>query len=325
MRELNEGTRLAGRYTLVRHLGAGGMAQTWLANDRQADFSVALKFLDASLAGNSAYRDLLHKEWQTGSRLMHAHIVRVFEFHDDPDGAYYSMQYVGGPSIAVLAGGDPAVILRPIGLVADALRYAHGKNVVHRDIKAANVLLDRRGAPYLIDFGVAAAPGSKASGGSDIAASPQQRTGETAQPADDIYALGVLIVELVTGAPPATGADPKTISLTSSGGHDAPQGLLPLVIEMLDPDAARRPNAEAVAQRLAAAGIAAAPAPAAMIREYLPGDLEPRADKVEAIQPVRRATTAAPAAASESRSAGITPRMLYGGLAASLSVGMAVV
>src|SRR5690606_11972502 len=107
----------------------------------------------------------------------------------------------------------PADSLRPFGLIADALRYAHAKGLVHRDIKASNILLDARGAPYLIDFGIAA-PGTESGGGSPIAASPQQRAGEPAQPADDIYALGVLMHEILTGGPPS--ADGAQAGMTAT-------------------------------------------------------------------------------------------------------------
>ncbi len=147
MRVLEKDAQLADRYTLVRRLGSGGMSEIWLAQDRRTEKPVALKFLLPELADNTGYRKLLRKEWQLGSRLMHANIVRVFEYHDDDEGPFYSLQYIGGPDIAVLAGEDIEVVLRPIGLIADALRYAHGKNVIHRDTKAANVLLDNRGVP----------------------------------------------------------------------------------------------------------------------------------------------------------------------------------
>jgi serine/threonine-protein kinase len=214
MRVLKEGTRLAERYTLIRRLGSGGMAEIWLAGDSQTDSQVALKFLAAGFTENEAYRDLLRKEWRIGSNLMHAHIVRVFEFHDDPDGAYYSLQYISDVDLSVLCGKSPEDALPPLGLIADALRYAHAKGVVHRDIKAANVLLDGRGAPYLVDFGVAAIPAADGGvgGGTEIGASPQQTAGEAPRSADDIYALGVLLHELLTGAPPSASA-PVTLTL----------------------------------------------------------------------------------------------------------------
>jgi tetratricopeptide (TPR) repeat protein len=304
------------------------MAEIWLANDRQADSTVALKFLSQSLAGERAYRDLLHKEWQASSRLMHAHILRVFEFHDDPDGAYYSMQFIGGPPLSVLAGAAPALVLRPIGLIADALRYAHGKDVIHRDIKASNILLDRRGAPYLSDFGVASVSGASATGGSEIGASPQQRAGEAAQPADDIYALGVLIVEMLDGVPPE--ADPVTGELrpVSSSNREIPDELSVLLDDMLATDPARRPHSEAVAERLRAAGIAPGPAPASMIGQYLAPEAKAVDDTVESIQPVRRAAPAATpdaAVTADSKSGGISQKMLYGGLAGSFVLFLAVI
>jgi serine/threonine-protein kinase len=83
---------------------------------------------------------------------MHAHIVRVFEFHEDQGAAFYSMQFVDGADLGVLTRSSLADLLPPVGLVAEALRYAHGKGIVHRDIKASNVLLDFNGAPYLSDL-----------------------------------------------------------------------------------------------------------------------------------------------------------------------------
>jgi serine/threonine-protein kinase len=103
MRVLEKGAQLADRYTLVRRLGSGGMSEIWLAQDRRTEKSVALKFLLPGMADNAGYRKLLRNEWQLGSRLMHANIVRVFEYHDADEGPYYSLQYIGGPDIAVLA------------------------------------------------------------------------------------------------------------------------------------------------------------------------------------------------------------------------------
>ena len=316
MRVLKEGTRLAQRYTLVRRLGAGGMAEIWLASDRQSDSRVALKFLAASFIENTAYRDLLHREWRIGSNLMHAHIVRVFEFHDDPAGAYYSLQFIGGVDLGVLCGTNPDAALRPLGLIADALRYAHAKGVVHRDLKAANILLDGRGAPYLVDFGVAATPASDGSvgGGTRVSASPQQLAGEAPQPADDIYALGVLMVELLTGTPPTA---EQSLSVTLADGSAAPSSITALIKDMLARDAAVRPSAEKVAERLNAAGFAAGAAP----RRYLGGAQSDIVEAVESIQPVRREfRPAGDPAVTQVVSSGVSPKVLLGGLAAAFAI-----
>ena len=152
MLEFTAGTDLADRYTLVRRLGDGGEGQTWLAEYRFTGIPVALKIVK-DVANHS---ERLRAEWQLHIRLMHAHIVRVFEFHTDEGCAFYSQQYIDGPDLSELTGRPAAEILPAIGLVVDALRYAHGKGVVHRDLKGSNVLLDQNGAPYLCDFGVAA-------------------------------------------------------------------------------------------------------------------------------------------------------------------------
>src|SRR6056300_239514 len=123
MPDLQQGIELASRYTLVRKLGAGGAAETWLATDRLTRASVALKIL----ASDRVSRSDFHKEWQTSIRLMHAHIVRVFEFNDDTETPFYSLQFVDGPDVSALTGAPLQDILGPIALIADALRYAHGK------------------------------------------------------------------------------------------------------------------------------------------------------------------------------------------------------
>ena len=126
MQDLKKGIELAGRYTLVRKLGAGGAAQTWLARDRLTRAAVAVKVLVSESVSPADF----HREWQASLRLIHPHIVRVFEFHEAADPVFYSLQYIDGPDIGVLAGAPVADILPPIALVADALRYAHGKGVV---------------------------------------------------------------------------------------------------------------------------------------------------------------------------------------------------
>jgi hypothetical protein len=313
MRVLQEGTRLADRYALVRRLAVGGMSEVWLARDLRGDARVALKLLTGDKVQDPAAKKLLHREWSISSRMMHANIVRVFEFHDEPDGAFFSLQFVGDADLGVATGKDIADTLRPVGLVADALRYAHAKDVVHRDIKAANILLDNRGAPYIIDFGVSSQPaGELRGGGSEIASSPQQLAGEAAQPADDIFALGVLIHELLTGIPPNRGAQAE-LNVTLLDGSLMPPALQSLLRDMLSYDAASRPDAETVAARLEQAGFASGTLP--------PRYLGPKAvasevpESVAAIQPVQRKIAAQPAAAAPGRqAAGASAKLIYGGL-----------
>jgi serine/threonine protein kinase/tetratricopeptide (TPR) repeat protein len=312
MLDLSKGTRIAERYTLERSLGSGGEATTWLAKDRLTRAQVALKIVPA----NSGASARLHDEWQTNLRLMHAHIVRVFEFHEDQGAAFYSMQFVDGADLGVLTGSRLADLLPPVGLVAEALRYAHGKSIVHRDIKASNVLLDFNGAPYLSDFGVAAPVGSPASGGSPIAASPGALRGEAVQPADDIYALGKLIYELISGAPPqaksgaAGRAENRT--LVAASGEDVPAAIRNLVASMLDHDAGKRPDAEGVVDALRQAGFPPGTARSQVTARPVVSD-----ERIESVAAVRRSPTpaASQVAVEPSESSGISPRTLGIGLA----------
>jgi len=324
-RDLSVGTRLANRYTLNRRLGRGGAAETWLATDRITRASVALKIL----ADDRLDADALRREWQLAIRLMHPHIVRAFEFHED-DGAFYSLQFIDGPDIGVLAGAPLADALPPVALVADALRYAHGKGVVHRDVKAANILLDHNGAPYLIDFGIAATRDVDPGGGSLIASSPQQLSGHAPEPSDDIFALGGVIYELVSGRSPWGSSDTARDILESTppplvaaDGSTVPAGLQELVTQMLDKDAARRPDAESVANRLEALGFA--PAPAA--KRFVASARGPRDEVIETREAVRAAKRApqAPAAAGGKSSSGISPRTLGISLGALLLLLLGVI
>lgn len=294
MLELSKGTQLAERYTLERPLGRGGEAQTWLATDRLTGAPVALKIA----GGKPGDGQRLRTEWQTNIRLVHAHIARVFEFHGEQEPAFYSQQYIDGPDLGALSGRPAAEVLAPIGLIADALRYAHGKGVVHRDIKASNILLDRNGAPYLSDFGVSSAIGEPKLGGSLISQSPQSLAGQAAQPADDLFALGGLIYELISGASPYSSSDTaadirnKTPQpLQAADGSALPAALQDLVASMLDKDPGKRPTAEQVSAALKTAGFA--PGPAKI--EFAQGSTLPdeRVDTVESIRPVRRARDAA--------------------------------
>jgi len=327
MRELQEAARLASRYLLIRRLGRGGMAEIWLARDERAGTLVALKFLNAERADKQASIDAFHKEWVIGSRLMHAHIGRVFEYHDDPDGPFYSLQYINGPDIGVLANESLQDALPPFGMLADALRYAHGKGLVHRDIKASNVLLDERGVPHLIDFGIAAevdSPSVRAVG-SPIAAGPGQREGSPPQAADDVFSLGILMHEILTGGPPAREAAEQTMR-RADGQGDVPASIQDLVRRMLAPDADMRPSAESIMKQLEAAGFP--PGPARTIARAAGGDAETDAtqSRIESIRPrPQRASGAAGSLAPEEDKLGLRPNVVFAALGVLLVLFVGVI
>ena len=325
MRELKKGTQLADRYTLVRRLGGDGDAHLWLARDRLTSAFVALKIT----AGDPDSTEKLRSEWHISIRLMHAHIVRAFEFHAESDVAIFSQQFIDGPNIGVLSGLSSEEILGPVGLLLQAVGYLHAKGIVHRDIKASNVLLDLNGAPYLSDFGVSVADGQIGSGGSPIAQSPQSLAGQPASAADDVFALGSLIFELLSGRPPWASSDMAegiakgdVPPLTTASGEELPGAVTTLVEQMLDKDAANRPTANEIAERLQEAGFAAHTA-------SIKGSAPPRRDDgltetLESIRPVHRSSHE-PAASLRQEPTGLSQKSVGVALAVLIIVLLGVI
>ena len=230
----------------------------------------------------------------------------------------------------MLVGEHVEVVLSPIGLIADALRYAHGKNVIHRDIKAANVLLDNRGVPYLIDFGVAARSDEDhaATGGSPIASSPQQLAGEAPRPEDDIYSLGALIYELISGRPPHPGTADDSVNrdpepLTAKNGSAVPASIGTLVSQMLARDPSARPDAESVAQRLRDAGFDAGPVPARFVAGVEDVDVVPIEPTIRPLE--HRTHSQQEASRKSEQRTGMSQHVLAGALAGALLIFLAIV
>ena len=200
--------RLCDRFTLIRTLGTGGMGQVWLAQDNELGEHCALKVLKPELSASPTMVELLKNECRNTRRLVHPHIVRIFDFHRFEQWAFISMEYVDGVNLKQFTRRHYIEVLATLLPVIDALIYAHSLGIVHRDLKASNVLCDTTGKPYVVDFGIADAMDSQMrsiemlGGGSLYSVSPQQLNGAAAQPADDIYSLGVLLYELLLGQPP---------------------------------------------------------------------------------------------------------------------------
>lgn len=240
MPELLAGLRLCDRFTLERPLGRGGMAQVWLARDDELGEAVALKVLHQDLAARAGMVDLLREECRRVRRLAHPNIVRVFDFHRAEGRFFISMELVDGGDATVLGDMAWTQAIATLLPVIDALAYAHQQGIVHRDIKARNVLFDSAGRPRLTDFGVAGVVHSALAaqqgfaGGTPEYMAPQQRAGAPPDPADDVFALGRLIEEMLRVAAQAGDQPAAGLGVT-------PQALRSLLTRMTDPQVARRP------------------------------------------------------------------------------------
>ena len=212
MPDLKKNQILHSRFSLNEMIGEGGMGQVWLVWDLELEIQVAIKILNPQLTSKPDSINLLKNECRNTRRLVHPNIVRVFDFHRFKDLAFISMEYIDGRDLTTYRSQfehiNPAEIIKLIKPVINALGYAHDLGLVHRDVKASNILLDRQKTPRLTDFGIAGVfkSGHNAleitSGGSLFCMSPQQLGGGQPSPSDDIYALGVLLYELFTGYPP---------------------------------------------------------------------------------------------------------------------------
>ena len=202
---------LAGRYRLLAVVGRGGMGVVWRARDERLDRDVAVKVLHAWLADDPELRRRFENEARLLAGLQHAHVVRLYDVARHEGNAVLVMELVEGESFATLVGGGrrlswatAAALCRP---VAEALAYAHARGIVHRDLTAANVLVESASSRVVVsDFGLArllstspGTPGSTLIAGTPEYWSPEQAAGRTPGAATDVYALGCLLFRLVTG------------------------------------------------------------------------------------------------------------------------------
>jgi serine/threonine-protein kinase len=196
-----------GGYQIKNELGQGGMAITYRAYQPEMDRQVAIKVMRADLAASPEFVERFLAEVRTIARLEHPRILPVYNFGREGDTLYLVMRLVEGGTLRDLMRGGNIThpeINRFIGQIASALDYAHKRNVLHCDLKPTNLLIDQSGELYLADFGIAqlatAVPAHTL--GTPEYMSPEQCAGEALDARSDVYALGVVLYELLTGAAP---------------------------------------------------------------------------------------------------------------------------
>ncbi len=246
---------LCGRYTLLGKLGAGGHGEVWRARDHERGIEIALKVLSPELARNAGAWEALQREYDIASRLDHPLILKIFQPERDGGVVVLPMELAPGGDLRRLRSVSYLEIGPVLLEVAQALDYTHEHGIVHRDLKPGNVLFDSRGHVRLADFGVAGTVlGSTATAGkparaelSPFTASPEQLRGEPPAVTDDIYGLGALAYELLSGYPPYYPrfelrriVEEPVPQLKAA--HQAPDRLIALVMAMLSKRAELRPR-----------------------------------------------------------------------------------
>ncbi len=200
-----------GRYQIKAELGRGGMATVYRAYDPMFEREVALKILPKEMMHDAQFRGRFEREAKTIARLEHAAIVPVYDVGQDNDQPYFVMRHMTGGSLSDRMDAGPISLqeaARIVLRVAAALDYAHSKGIIHRDLKPANILFDETGDPFISDYGIAKLTHSQTnitgSGiiGTPIYMSPEQGQGEDIDSRSDIYSLGVIAYEMLSGTPP---------------------------------------------------------------------------------------------------------------------------
>jgi serine/threonine-protein kinase len=229
---------LGPEFTVGPLLGQGGFAAVFRVHDASLNRDVAVKVLDVELAPSPTVAERFLREAQTIARLEHPHIVPIYKVGRQEEVFYITMRCIDGPSLRQLLGthkklsvGDAARIARQ---VADALAYAHTHDIVHRDVKPDNILLDKSGHVLVTDFGIAkaaqaaqaATPGSAQLTGEGMIIgtpqymSPEQASGDKLDGRSDVYSLGIVLYQMLAGAPPFDG--PSSASILAKQLTQAP-------------------------------------------------------------------------------------------------------
>ncbi len=217
-----------GKYQVVEHLGHGGMAEVYLGQQVNLERRVAIKVLHPFLAEEDGFVTRFQREARIVATLRHPNIVQVYDFdHNEEHDIYYMvMEYIEGATLKeqmAHAPFDPARAASIASAIAEALGYAHRRDMVHRDIKPANIMFTAEGQPVLADFGIArmmSLTNLTASGamvGTPAYMAPEIGTGKEASGASDLYSLGVVLYEMLTGRPPFVAEIPMSLVMKHIG------------------------------------------------------------------------------------------------------------
>ena len=248
------------RYRLRQPLGSGGMAEVFLAHDDVLDRDVALKVMSGRYAGDDEFVERFRREAQSAAALSHPNIVSIFDRGEADDGTYYiAMEYLPGGTLKdriLKRGALPPRTAAAVALqIAEALCAAHERDVIHRDIKPQNILITGSGDVKVTDFGIARAASSSAMTrtghilGTAHYISPEQAMGEPVGPASDLYSLGIVLYEMLTGEMPFDADTPLGIAMKHVNGHlvppqalnpEIPDGINAVTVRLLQKDPADR-------------------------------------------------------------------------------------
>jgi serine/threonine protein kinase len=257
--ELARGTLFVGRYEIIEELGAGGMGRVYRAFDKKIDEEVALKLIKPEIAADKKTIDRFRNELKLARKIRHSNVCGMFDLGEEGRTLFISMEYVRGEDLKSLLHRTKTL---PIGTalsiarqVAEGLAEAHKLGITHRDLKPGNIMIDKEGNAKIMDFGIARSlygGGVTAEGaiiGTPEYMSPEQVEGKEADQRSDIYAMGIILFEMVTGRVPFEGETPFSIANKHKSEPppvpkklvpQIPEGLSKLILRCLEKDREKR-------------------------------------------------------------------------------------
>jgi serine/threonine protein kinase/Tfp pilus assembly protein PilF len=220
--ELARGQTFAGRYEIIEELGTGGMGKVYRAFDKQLELEVALKLLKPEIAADKKTIGRFKNELKLARQITHKNVCRMHDLHEEGKTLYITMEYVRGEDLkSLIRRTEKLTVGKAVSIarqIAEGLAEAHKLGVIHRDLKPHNIMIDRDGNAKIMDFGIArtlAGAGTTAQGviiGTPEYMSPEQVEGKAADQRSDIYALGIIIYEMLTGRVPFEGDTPLSVA-----------------------------------------------------------------------------------------------------------------
>ena len=250
------GKTIGGKYRIVERLGRGGMAEVYKALQTNLERYVAIKLMHPFLADDQGFAARFEREAKSVAALRHPNIVQVYDFATEADAPYMVMEFIEGATLktrleSLARHGQPLPLkaaLKIVREVGHALAYAHKRNMIHRDVKPANVMVDASGRVILTDFGIAkilTGPSYTASGatiGTPAYMAPEQGLGQAGDHRSDIYSLGAMLYQLATGELPFDADTPMAVMLKHineelppprSVNPDLPEGVERIIVKSM--------------------------------------------------------------------------------------------
>ena len=223
IKELNRGSTLASRYEIIEELGKGGMGNVYRVLDKKINEEIALKLIKPAIATDENIIERFRNELKFARKITHKNVCRMYDLNEEEEILYITMEYVLGDDlkniIRMMGQLNPRKAISIAKQICEGLAEAHRLEVIHRDLKPRNIMIDKEGNARIMDFGIASClktKGITATGdmiGTPEYISPEQAEGKETDPRSDIYSLGVIIFEMVTGRVPFKGDTSLSIAL----------------------------------------------------------------------------------------------------------------